>query len=65
MQWTIEGTHDILRIRASLASNEWDYIWQKGILGVLGIAAYSHQPVLCRTIACIFGRTLKNNIGWS
>jgi hypothetical protein len=39
MQWTREGAHNILQIRASLASNEWDYIWQEAILGALGIAA--------------------------
>ena len=39
MQWTREGAHNILQIRASMASNEWDYIWQETILGALGIAA--------------------------
>lgn len=39
MQWTREGAHNILQIRAAMASNEWDYIWQETILGALGIAA--------------------------
>jgi len=39
MQWTREGAHNILQIRASMASNEWDYIWQETILNALGIAA--------------------------
>lgn len=39
MQWTRNGAHNILQIRASMASNEWDYIWQETILIALGIAA--------------------------
>jgi hypothetical protein len=39
MQWTRKGAHNILQIRASMASNEWDYIWQETILSALGIAA--------------------------
>jgi UDP-N-acetylmuramate-alanine ligase len=39
MQWTREGAHNILQIRAAMASNEWDYIWQETILNALGIAA--------------------------
>jgi hypothetical protein len=39
MQWTIEGAHNILQIRAAMASNQWDYIWQETILSALGIAA--------------------------
>jgi hypothetical protein len=39
MQWTRENAHNILQIRASMASNEWDYIWQETILNVFGIAA--------------------------
>jgi hypothetical protein len=39
MQWTREGAHNILQIRAAMASNEWDYIWQETILSALGIAA--------------------------
>ena len=39
MQWTREKAHNILQIRASMASNEWDYIWQETILNAFGIAA--------------------------
>jgi len=39
MQWTRENAHNILQIRASMASNEWDYIWQETILNVFKIAA--------------------------
>lgn len=39
MQWTRKGAHNILQIRASMASNEWDYVWQETILSTLGIAA--------------------------
>lgn len=39
MQWSRKGAHNILQIRASMASNEWGYIWQDTILGALGIAA--------------------------
>jgi len=39
MQWTRENAHNILQIRASMASNEWDYIWQETILNAFKIAA--------------------------
>lgn len=32
MQWTRDGAHNILQIRASMVSNERDYIWQKQYL---------------------------------
>lgn len=39
MELNREGAHNILQIRASMSSNEWDYIWQEMILIALGIAA--------------------------
>lgn len=39
MQWTREGAHNILQIRASMASNKWDYVWQEMVFSALGIAA--------------------------
>ena len=39
LQWTREGAHNILQLRAAMASNEWVYIWQETILSALGIAA--------------------------
>ena len=39
MQWTRDGAHNILQIRAAMASKEWDYIWQETIFSALEIAA--------------------------
>jgi hypothetical protein len=38
MQWTREGAHNVLQVRASMVSNEWNYTWQETILSALGIA---------------------------
>lgn len=39
MQWTREGAHNVLQIRAMIASNEWDAKWQSPVLSALGAAA--------------------------
>ncbi len=39
MQWTREGAHNVLQIRAKMASNEWNKQWQGTVLSALGVAA--------------------------
>jgi len=39
MQWTREGAHNVLQIRAKMASNEWNKQWQGNVLSALGVAA--------------------------
>jgi len=39
MQWTREGAHNVLQIRAMIASNEWDAKWQSPVLSALRAAA--------------------------
>ena len=39
MQWTREGAHNVLQIRAMIVSNEWDAKWQTPVLLALGSAA--------------------------
>lgn len=39
MQWTREGAHNVLQIRAMIASNEWDAKWQSPVLSALAAAA--------------------------
>lgn len=39
MQWSREGVHSILQIRAASASNDWDQNWEKYVLGAYKIAA--------------------------
>jgi len=39
MQWSREGAHAILQIRAASASKDWDINWEKYILGAYPIAA--------------------------
>jgi hypothetical protein len=31
MQWTRDGAHNVLQIRAAMASNQWDYSWQDAV----------------------------------
>lgn len=31
MQWTRESAHNVLQIRAAIASKEWNYIWEKAV----------------------------------
>ena len=39
MQWSREGVHSILQIRAASASNDWDKNWEKYVLGAYKTAA--------------------------
>ena len=39
MQWTREGAHQVLQIRAKVESNEWKQDWQDIVLSALGTAA--------------------------
>lgn len=39
MQWNRESAHNVLQIRAKIASNEWDEQWQKTVLSALGMVA--------------------------
>ncbi len=35
MQWTREGAHNVLQIRAKVASEEWSEQWQDTVLAAL------------------------------
>jgi len=35
MQWTREGAHQVLQIRATMASNQWEEIGTKAVLSAL------------------------------
>jgi hypothetical protein len=39
MQWTREGAHRVLQIRAKMACNHWEYQWQNTVLSALGALA--------------------------
>lgn len=39
MQWNRESAHNVLQIRAKIASNEWDEQWLGPVLSALGIIA--------------------------
>jgi len=39
MQWTREGAHNVLQIRASMVSNEWEEKWLELVLTNLEKAA--------------------------
>jgi len=39
MQWTREGAHQVLQIRATMACNHWERQWQNTILSALGALA--------------------------
>ena len=39
MQWTREGAHHVLQIRAMMASDEWESKGQDAVLLALGAAA--------------------------
>lgn len=39
MQWTREGAHNVLQIRAIMASNQWDYSWQDAVFEAIRRAA--------------------------
>ena len=39
MQWNRESAHNVLQIRAKIASNEWDEQWLGPVLSALGIVA--------------------------
>jgi hypothetical protein len=39
MQWTREGAHHVLQIRAMMASDEWESKGQDAVLSALGAAA--------------------------
>ena len=39
MQWTREGAHNVLQIRALMASNEWEEKWLNLVLPALTDAA--------------------------
>ena len=36
MQWTREGAHQVLQIRAKMESKEWQHQWQATVLSALG-----------------------------
>lgn len=36
MQWTREGAHNVLQVRAMITSKEWQCEWQKAVLSALG-----------------------------
>ena len=40
MQWTQEGAHNVLQIRAAMISDEWTSRWQGTVLDRLTVAAY-------------------------
>lgn len=31
MQWTRESAHQVLQIRAAMASNDWCYVWESAV----------------------------------
>ena len=37
MQWNRETAHNVLQIRAKMASNEWHNQWQGAVLSALGV----------------------------
>jgi hypothetical protein len=39
MQWTREGAHNVLQIRAEIASQAWNRNWQQTVLAALGAVA--------------------------
>jgi UDP-N-acetylmuramate-alanine ligase len=39
MQWTREGDHNVLQIRAMITNNEWERKWQQTVLSALGAVA--------------------------
>jgi hypothetical protein len=39
MQWSREGAHQVLQIRATMASREWESHWQETVLSALGAVA--------------------------
>ena len=39
MQWTREGAHQVLQIRATMACNHWERQWQNTVLSALGAVA--------------------------
>ena len=39
MQWSREGAHNVLQIRAAIASQEWAEQWQDVVLTALGAVA--------------------------
>jgi hypothetical protein len=39
MQWSRQGAHQVLQIRAMMASNEWNSQWHNPVLSALGVVA--------------------------
>ncbi len=39
MQWTRDGAHNVLQIRAAMAGGEWDYLWQETVFEAMKIVA--------------------------
>ncbi len=39
MQWTREGAHSVLQVRASIMSNEWPLIWEDAVMNSFALAA--------------------------
>jgi hypothetical protein len=39
MQWTREGAHNVLQIRAVITSKKWENIWQGAVLSALSKTA--------------------------
>jgi len=39
MQWTRDGVHNVLQIRALMASNQWESVWQDAVFEAIKLAA--------------------------
>ena len=39
MQWSRDGAHNVLQVRASMASNQWDLEWQDAVFESIKRAA--------------------------
>ena len=39
MQWSREGAHNVLQIRAAMISQQWQNHWQRAVLSALGIVS--------------------------
>lgn len=42
MQWTREGAHQVLQIRAKMVSKQWKQQWQEAVMSALGAAGQTH-----------------------
>jgi hypothetical protein len=55
MQWTREGAHNILQIRASMISDEWEEKWLELVLPEEKKAAQEASLLIINIYACQFG----------